>query len=41
MKLSKKKILNDLAQQTLEVYDKADEWFIKTADLDLVSKKKK
>jgi len=40
-KLSKKKMLNDLAQQTLEVYDKADEWFMKTADLDLVSKDKK
>lgn len=40
-KLYKKKMLNDLAQQTLEVYDKADEWFMKTADLDLVSKDKK
>ena len=40
-KLYKKKMLNDLAQQTLEVYDKADEWFIKTLNMDLVSKKKK
>jgi len=40
-KLSKKKMLNDLAQQTLEVYDKADEWFMKTLNMDLVSKKKK
>jgi len=40
-KLYKKKMLNDLAQQTLEVYDKADEWFMKTLNMDLVSKKKK
>ena len=40
-KLYKKKMLNNLAQQTLEVYDKADEWFIKTLNMDFVPKKKK